>query len=351
MKSTVTKKLLRWYCSRKRSLPWRDHPQPYAVWVGEIMAQQTRLDTMLPYYRRWMKRFPTTRKLAIADEQEVLAVWEGLGYYSRARNLHRASRQLVAVNGGRLPSSPDELRKLPGIGRYTAGAIASLAFGADAPAVDGNAVRVLARLFDVRQPVASSVGRERLWALAAENLPPGRAAEYNQALMDLGAQLCTPSNPDCPACPVKLECRAYALGIQEQRPVRGAARPMPLKHLAAAAIVRRGKALVLQRPEKGLLGGLWEFPNMEVKAPRNAKAKLVNLDLELPLSGGEFLGEFTHAYSHFRVQLQAFVFQANGPGGLQTSQKHKWCYITRLGDLPMGKLDRSIAKALQDIVR
>jgi A/G-specific adenine glycosylase len=260
--------LLAWYGKNARRLPWRGHPDPYAVWVSEVMLQQTRVETVIPYFERWMARFPTIPSLAAASQQDVLAAWEGLGYYSRARNLHRAAQVLAAEQGGKLPEDLDSLRLLPGIGRYTAAAIASIAFGKDAPTLDGNIRRVLARIFNLELPARSPEGERRLWDLAAEHLPAGQAGEYNQALMDLGATICTPRQPDCPHCPVNDLCAAYALGIQEQRPVLEPKPSLPHYTVAAAVIQRDGQVLIAQRPAQGLLGGMWEFPGRQAAARR-----------------------------------------------------------------------------------
>lgn len=312
------------------------------------MAQQTRLDTMLPYYRRWMQQFPSVQVLAAAREEQVLNAWEGLGYYSRARNLHRAARQLVAEAGGSMPRSAAGLRNLPGIGAYTAGAIASLAFGEDVPAVDGNAVRVLSRLFDVDTPVHTAAGQQRLWALAAEHLPAGRAAEYNQALMDLGATLCSP-RPKCTECPLQPQCLAFARGTQLLRPVKRRGGQLPMRHYAAGVLWHAGRVLVLQRPPRGLLAGMWEFPNVELQAGA-AKPQLVRglrSQLGARVKPGRGLGEFGHTYSHFQAHLRVYdcgVLSA----AIAPARPHKWLTLRGLARLPMGKLDRSVADSLQD---
>src|SRR6185369_3543428 len=208
MPPEFSRKLLAWYGRHKRALPWRDVGDPYRTWISEIMLQQTQVDTVIPYYQRWLERFPTVQALAESPLNDVLALWEGLGYYSRARNLHRAAQQVAAERGGALPQTVDELLALPGIGRYTAGAIASIAFGVDAPVLDGNVKRVLARVFDIQTDVKSPAGARELWALAASLVPSGRAGDYNQALMDLGATLCTPRAPACDICPVRELCAA-----------------------------------------------------------------------------------------------------------------------------------------------
>ncbi len=348
--SPIAKKLLRWYAAQKRSLPWRVDPQPYAVWVAEIMAQQTRLESMLPYYKRWMRRYPSVRTLARSTEQDVLTLWEGLGYYSRGRNLRRAAQVIMKQHGGHLPSTVEELRQLPGIGAYTAGAIASVAFGVDAPAVDGNAVRVLSRVFDVALPATSAPGQKLFWVLAAEHLPAGRAADYNQALMDLGAQICKPRQPRCGVCPLRTECRAAALGIQAQRPVKVRAQRSPRRHYAAGVVQQRGRVLVMQRPPVGLLAGMWEFPNAPLRGRRGANAALrkeLKQSLGLALPFKTRLGEFEHTYSHFSVLLQVFHHPLNGVRPkVNTQRKHRWLSIRQLGSLPMGKLDRRIADTL-----
>lgn len=353
MRSKISSKLLRWYGTRRRSLPWRDRPRPYAVWVAEIMAQQTRLESMLPYYKRWMRAFPNIKSLASASEHEVLALWEGLGYYSRARNLRRAAQIVMTEHAGKLPADWDALRKLPGVGPYTAGAIGSLAFGLDTPAVDGNTMRVLARVFNVSTPIDSTAGKARMWQLAAEHLPPGRAADYNQALMDLGAQVCTPRSPKCKACPVAGDCKARALGLQERRPVKAKSKVAPLRHFAAAVIWQRGEVLVLQRPASGLLAGMWEFPNVLVgKAARISLRRMLSKDLGLDLALQERLGVYDHAYSHFRARLHVYETKLNGVRPKVVSErKLAWIGPGALLTLPMGKLDRSVANDLLNHVK
>lgn len=209
----LSRRLLAWYDREQRRLPWRGHPDAYAVWVSEIMLQQTRVETVIPYFERWMQRFPTIQSLAQASQQEVLGLWEGLGYYSRARNLHKAAQVVVEHFGGQLPQERAGLEKLPGIGAYTAGAIASIAFGRDEAALDGNIRRVLARVFAIRTPARSPAGEKELWDLARRCLPPGRAGDYNQALMDLGSALCTPRSPQCMLCPLLAICAGQKLGL------------------------------------------------------------------------------------------------------------------------------------------
>ncbi len=334
--------LLAWYDLQKRTLPWRDHPDPYAVWVSEIMCQQTRVETVIPYFEKWMKQFPSVKALASASEQDVLNAWEGLGYYSRARNLHKAAKVVVEKFGGKLPRDLDDLRSLPGIGRYTVGAIASLAFKMDEPTLDGNIRRVFSRLFDVKEIADSTAGEKTLWELTAKNLPKGRAGDYNQALMDLGAMVCLPKNPRCLICPLMKICKAREAGTQELRPVMKPKKQVPTYVHVAAVIVERGRVLLSQRPADGLLGGMWEFPNARVDGdPARELVKALRGATRLKVQKKEPLGFVQHAYSHFRVIVYPFLCaKVEAP----KDKKFKWVPLDELDDYPMGKVDRQIAK-------
>ena len=344
MKSLASK-LLKWYRLHGRTLPWRDHPDPYAVWVSEIMLQQTRVETVIPYFQKWMERFPSVQALAEASEQSVLNLWEGLGYYSRARNLHKAAQKVVDDFGGQLPNSISELRQLPGIGRYTAGAIASMAFGLDEPTLDGNLRRVFARLFNVEIPADSTEGEKLLWSIAAMNLPKGKAGDFNQAMMDLGATLCLPKNPRCLLCPLLSECQAQKLGVQEQRPVLKPKAVVPYVVHASAVVVQHGRVLLAKRPSEGLLGGMWEFPNGRVNGdPLRGLPKALRAGYGLKVRAGEAVTVVQHAYSHFRVTTHAYrceLVELSKKGNL------KWVRMTELEDYPMGRIDRQIARKLR----
>jgi A/G-specific adenine glycosylase len=318
------------------------------VWVSEVMLQQTRVETVIPYFQRWMERFPDVFSLAQASLQDVLLSWEGLGYYSRARNLHRAAQVVVDLYGGALPQEPVALQKLPGIGAYTAAAIASIAFGRDEPALDGNIRRVLARVFNVDEPARSPSGERRLWELADQNLPRGRAGEFNQALMDLGALVCTPRNPACAGCPLECICQARLLGIQEQRPV-GTARVEGPHHTVTAAVIRRaGEVLIARRPMGGLLGGMWEFPGGKLLPGEDLVSCLqreICEELGVEIEVGAELGVYQHAYTHFRVTLHAFACalrKGSEPRPIQVDDLC-WAAPALLGNYPMGKIDRQIA--------
>lgn len=344
----IASHLLAWYGTHKRTLPWRGHRSEYAVWVSEIMLQQTRVETVIPYFDKWMKLFPTVRALAKASEHDVLNAWEGLGYYSRARNFHKAAKTVVEKYNGQLPRDLDELQKLPGIGRYTVGALASIVFDMDEPALDGNLKRVYARLFDVSEPVDSTEGEKILWKLARENVPKGQAADFNQALMDLGATICLPKNPRCLICPLMKICKARANGTQTLRPVKKPKKVVPHYIHAAAVIVKRGRVLLAQRPLSGLLGGLWEFPSGRAEGdPARGLAKIIKSGYNLRLRVKRGVGPIAvvnHAYSHFKVTAHAFRCE------LLTAPKHKnlkWVLPKELNDYPMGKIDRQIAEKIK----
>jgi A/G-specific adenine glycosylase len=349
---SLAQALLDWYDHNARELPWRSTITPYRTWISEVMLQQTQVETVIPYFEKWMSLFPDTAALAAADEQEVLSLWEGLGYYSRARNLHRAANIIMEEWDGKMPETVEELQKLPGIGPYTSAAIASIAFNADVAAVDGNLRRVLARYFNVSEPARSIEGEKKLWLLAQENLPSGRAGDYNQALMDLGAVICLPKNPDCEHCPLSADCAANRLGIQDERPVKLPRKSVPHVTVTAAVIRRNGRVLLAQRPSKGLLGGLWEFPGGTLEESdadlKTCLAREIEEELGVLVKINETFGEYNHAYTHFRMTLFAFlceILDGLEPQAL-ASDKLVWAELEDLPNFPMGKVDRQIAERL-----
>jgi A/G-specific adenine glycosylase len=317
------------------------------------MLQQTRVETVAPYFERWLERFPSLKTLANASLQEVLVAWEGLGYYGRARNLWQAARVVLEEYDGELPHDPKDLLMLPGIGRYTAGAIASIAFGLDEPALDGNIRRVLARVFNVIEAARSSASEQRLWELARDNLPAGQAGNYNQALMDLGATVCTPHQPACADCPLAECCQAFQLGVQEERPVKEPRPTLPHYIVTAAVIKRQGRFLITQRPLDGLLGGLWEFPGGKLQPGEDLASCLqreIKEELGTEVSVGRPSGVYRHSYTHFRVTLHAFFCTLQNGREPQALQVHdlRWVFPDDFGTYPMGKIDRQIASRLVD---
>jgi A/G-specific adenine glycosylase len=314
------------------------------------MLQQTRVETVIPYFERWMQLFPSVQALAAAVLQEVLAAWEGLGYYGRARNLYLAAQRVAQEYHGQLPDDISLLRKLPGIGRYTAGAIASIAFGKDEPTLDGNIRRVLARYFNIDADARSAGGEKELWRLAETNLPEGQAGEYNQAIMDLGATVCTPRAPDCACCPLKQSCAANQLGIQKQRPVLLPKPSIPHFIVTAAVINREARVLIARRPPHGLLGGLWEFPGGKQQPGEDLPGCLtreIREELAAEVRVGQLLGVYRHAYTHFRVTLHAFrcTLVSGEPRPIQVDDVC-WVLPAELSQYPMGKIDRQISETL-----
>lgn len=312
------------------------------------MLQQTRVETVIPYFEKWMRLFPDVQALAKASEQKVLNAWEGLGYYGRARNLHRAAKIVVREHGGELPRDLNALIKLPGIGRYTVGAIASIAFGMDEPALDGNLKRVYARLFDLYEAIDSAIGEKQLWEAARENLPKGKAGDFNQALMDLGATICVPKNPQCTICPVMGLCKSYKNGTQELLPVRKAKKEVPHYVHAAGVIIKGKQVLLAQRPSKGLLGGMWEFPNGRVNEnPARELAKVMRAEYKLNVQKKEALHVVRHAYTHFKVTVHAYLCELSASSEVNNL---KWVLIRDLDKYPMGKVDRKIAQKVSEIL-
>lgn len=275
--------LLQWYDVNKRDLPWRQTKDPYCIWVSEIMSQQTRIEAMKPYYENWMAQFPTKEALAAADEDTVVKAWQGLGYYSRARNLRLGVQEVMSKYGGEIPQTRKEVESLKGVGAYTAGAILSVAFNQREAAIDGNVLRVYARLYAVQEDIMRTAGKKAIAALVEETLPYDRPGDFNQALMDFGSSVCIPKAPRCEGCPLRRWCKADALGIATELPIRIVKKAVPIISVVTGLIQNeRGEYLLHRRPSKGLLHSMWEFPNVEV--PREA---LVQDKKSLPLIGVE----------------------------------------------------------------
>lgn len=317
------------------------------------MLQQTRVDTVVPYYERWMMRFPTLTHLAQSDIGEVYRVWEGLGYYSRARNLHRTAQMLTIEYRGVFPHTKKDLMRLPGIGAYSAAAIASIVFDQREYVLDGNVRRVLARVFNVEQPLGSAISEKVFAELAARHLPSQAAGDHNQALMELGATVCRPRQPVCCACPVNDICQANIQGLQTLRPVARSKRSIP-HHIVVAGVIRqRGSVLVARRPANGLLGGLWEFPGGKQQPGEDFSQALIReLDEELAvrITVGAELGVYRHAYTHFRITLHAFECELVH-GSQPQARQHTalaWVALEDLADYAMGKIDRMIANNLTE---
>lgn len=349
--SAVAPLLLDWWDEGHADWPWRRTRDPYAIWVAEVMLQQTQLAVVLPYYERWLTRFPTVQALAAAPLDDVLKVWEGLGYYSRARHLHAAAQRIVAEYGGELPRSVNGLLKLPGIGRYTAGAVASIAFGVAAPAVDGNVLRVLARLTDCADDITRPATRRRLEQIAAAWLPAERPGDFNEALMELGQRVCT-ADPACVCCPLAAACLARQRGVQRQRPVRAPRAAVPHVDVAAGVIYRAdGRFLIARRPLRGLLGGLWEFPGGKQEPDETLPETLVREiaeELGIAVRPNHLLVRVKHAYTHLRITLHAYhADYLHGAVQHLGVSDHAWVTPEDLDRYAFAAADRKIIAALR----
>jgi A/G-specific adenine glycosylase len=348
----ISRRLLAWYKKNKRDLPWRKTRDPFRIWVSEIMLQQTRVETVIPYYERFLKRFPDVKALARAPLDDVLKAWENLGYYSRACHLHEAARVIVNRFGGKIPDAKDQLLQLPGIGAYTAGAVLSIAFDHPLAAVDGNVIRVIARLFGIAEPVDGKEMKKKIEGIAQRLVPSVEPGYYNQALMDLGSGVCTPRGPDCPICPLAGVCVARAKKIQEAIPSKKKAAAIP--HRRAVAIVicnAAGGILMVKRPQRGLLGGLWSFPGSalaEGDAPAAKLRKALQEDLGLKVVPGEELFHVEHGYSHFSITVRVLDGRLREaiptPGG---NVKFRWAGPKDFSRLAISRLEMKILKGLQ----
>jgi A/G-specific adenine glycosylase len=335
---------------RGRDLPWRGLRDPYRVWISEVLLQQTRVSTVLPYYRAFLEAFPDVKALAEASQEEVLKVWEGLGYYSRARNLRKAAQEIVREYGGELPAERDALLRLPGIGRSTAGAILSLAHNLPYPVLDGNVKRVLFRLFALERDLRKGETSKALWRLAEALLPRREARRYNEAMMDLGALLCTPRNPRCQGCPLSPSCQAYLQGRQEEFPPRPPKKKRPHYEVSAGVVWRGGKIFIDRRPEEGLLGGLWEFPGGKREAGETLEECLVRElreEFGLGVEVGECFERVDHAYTHFQITLYAFHCRYLTGGPPSEGPSWKWVSPEELERFPFPAADKRVLRKLR----
>jgi A/G-specific adenine glycosylase len=330
-KITLRRSLLEWYQQEGRTLPWRGESDIYRIWISEIMLQQTQVKTVISYYERWLEKFPTVEDLAHADLQEVLKLWEGLGYYARARNLHKPAQQIVDQFNGIFPTNLEYLLQLKGIGRTTAGGILSAATNQPISILDGNVKRVLARLVALENSPNKAI--KLLWNLSDELLDRHYPREFNQALMDLGATLCTFKNPQCDRCPWQTSCQAFLLGEPTNFPKTVKKDPIPRKQFYVAVVQNADqKLLIQQRPLEGLLGGLWEFPNLETNNLKDLQAFL-KTQFYIKAKKYEKLITINHAYTHFKLSLTVYLCQTLDPENL-TADKQLWVEKQQLKNYP-----------------
>lgn len=347
----LRKALLDWYRVNQRDLPWRKAVDPYPIWVSEVMLQQTQVPTVLPYYDQFLERFADLPKLAGADLQEVLKAWEGLGYYARARNLHKAAGLVVDQHQGQIPQSWQKFRRLPGVGDYIASAVLSIAFNQPYAVVDGNVKRVLSRLLVIKEPVNRSPANKIFQQAAADLLDRREPGAFNQALMEIGALICKPRNPLCQQCPIQPWCRAYQGKQILEFPHKVKREATPQYRIAVGVVYKNGRVLITRRQPNGLLGGLWEFPGGKIKKGEKAKAACVREikeEVNLTVKVDAHLCLVKHAYTHFKIRMDVFCcsylagrVKLNGP------VDHRWIKLNQLENFPLPKANHKFLANLQ----
>lgn len=387
-RKTPQQKLIAWFTANKRDLPWRDEPRdPYHVWLSEVMLQQTQVATVIPYYQRWLHRFPTLHVFAAAPLEDVLKMWEGLGYYARARNFHKAAQTVMHEHGGHIPNTVDGLLQLPGVGRYTAGAVASLAFNQHTPLLDANVKRVLSRVLALEQENGdwkletrdwrlrnTPVGKIRpvshadalshlyslisnlkssddvLWLAAEALLPAGQAGAFNEALMELGATICTPRSPKCDSCPIHAHCSAYAQRRQADFPIKTAKKTTPHNEVLTALLVdHAGRVLMGRRPNDGLLGGLWEFVSAEFRMPSAESLPAMvrrRTGLHIDANPALFIGEVKHGFTHFTMTRRVWLIEPVDSGAMLQASGYDELRWVRLNECRRLALTRSDGRIL-----
>ncbi len=347
----IREPLLQWYRVHHRRLPWRETADPYSIWVSEVMLQQTRVNTVLAYYECFLGRFPDIISLAEADSQEVLKVWEGLGYYARARNLHKAAQVVATEYRGKIPDDWNTFKSLPGVGEYIASAVQSIAFAGRHAVVDGNVKRVLARLLALNAPANAAPSYSIFKGLATRLLDPGSPGIFNQAVMELGALICRPVNPGCVGCPLRWECRAFQTGTVNEYPRKIQRKPPPTRKMTAGVICRNGELLITQRPSDGLLGGLWEFPGGEVLPGEEAPAACMRRIREttgLDVAVDAYLTQVRHAYTHFKVVMEVFYCRyLSGEIRLDGPQEYRWILMNEIEDYPFPRVNHKFIPLIE----
>ncbi|MEJ2640236.1 MAG: A/G-specific adenine glycosylase [Desulfosarcinaceae bacterium] len=350
----IRKRVLNWYRRKGRDLPWRRTRDPYHIWISEVMLQQTQVETVIPYYHRFLAAFPDVAALAAASQAAVLKHWEGLGYYARARNLHRAAGVVMAQYGGRIPAEWEAFRALPGVGDYIAAAVLSIAFGSLYAVVDGNVKRVLARLLCIELPVNVQKHHAAYQRHADKLIDPAAPSDFNQALMEIGALICRPTKPRCPDCPLNEACGALARDRVDALPRRQARAKVPVRQLAIAVVRRRDKLLLTRRPEAGLLGGLWEFPNAIRQADESAEAacrRLAAEQLGLEVRPPSPVTQVRHAYTHFKIQADVFLCEApHGRVRLEGPTTFRWVAPAAIDRFALPKAMHKLLPALRRIL-
>jgi A/G-specific adenine glycosylase len=344
------KKLMDWYDKSQRRLPWRETSDPYHIWVSEVMLQQTQVNTVIPYFERFIRRFPDVYALARADQRQVLKVWEGLGYYARARNLHRAAKAVVTEFEGTVPNSPASFRTLPGVGAYIAAAVQSIVFHHPLPVMDGNVKRVLARLFEIDTPINGSSTPKAFVKFANHLINKKQPGTFNQAMMELGAVICGPKQAACTTCPVQSFCEALKNQTIENFPVRLKSKPLPEHHISVGVVCKHDRVLITQRKPEGLLGGLWEFPGGKIKKnepPEKACIREIREEVCLKVGVDRRLTQVKHAYTHFKIKMDVFLCRyISGKVKLNGPIDYRWIPLKDIERFPFPKANHKFFPAL-----
>jgi A/G-specific adenine glycosylase len=350
--ASIQKNLMTWYDTNQRRLPWRETTDPFAIWVSEVMLQQTQVKTVIPYYLKFMERFPSVKDLAAADLEQVLKAWEGLGYYARARNLHKAAVLVAREPGGKIPDQFAPFLALPGVGDYIASAVQSIAFGHCHAVVDGNVKRVLARLFCLEHPVNQPSAHKPFKAMAQTLLERTDPAAFNQAMMELGALVCTPATPNCKGCPLAGQCAALETQTVDRFPVRLPSRRVPTRAIAVGIVRKNGRLLITRRQLDGLLGGLWEFPGGKLETgedSRSACVREIREETGIHVRIDSFLTRIKHAYTHFKIEMDVFYCHyVSGEIALNGPIDYKWIQISEIDGFTFPKANLKFISLIKE---
>jgi len=342
--------LMKWYRANSRDLPWRKTDNLYHIWVSEVMLQQTRVDTVIPYYQRFIAAFPTLEHLAAAPAEKVLKIWEGLGYYNRVRNLRKGADMVAREFGGTLPSDPDRIRTIPGIGPYISAALLSIGYRQPVPVVDGNVFRVFTRFFNYREDIAKGKTKQYIFEQLSDIIPGDEPGDFNQAMMELGALVCLPQKPGCGDCPLGMQCRAKALGIQADLPVKSKSAKPPVHRVSLAVLVYDDTFFIQQRSAQGHLGGMWEFPGGKSKngeTPLETVIRECREELGTELTGFTELAKVKHQYTHFGIDVTVFTCRVNEKPEVATELPIRWIRFNEISDYPFPKANHKTFPALK----
>ena len=348
----ISNELVRWFKKNKREMPWRLDKTPYRIWISELMLQQTKVDQVIPFYNKWMNNFPTLSSLSNASQEEILKSWEGLGYYSRARNIYKSSRIIDEKFNGIFPSNPSEIESLPGIGPYTKAAICSIAFNLDYAVLDGNVMRVLSRLYLYEKDISLSSSKKDLQTIADRILPEGNASNFNESIMEFGALICTTKKTDCTKCPIKNNCLAFKENVVSKYPVRTPKKKIPEMIVGAAVIIYKNKILISQRRSGQMLEGLWEFPGgkKEVKESiQQCIKREIKEELDIDIRIDKHLITINHFYSHFKMKMHTYFAKIHkGIPKSMESQNFEWVSLKDIRSRPFSKADLKVIDALKN---